>query len=95
MELLDQLPKCLHPELIQASETGECHDDSCRKTRHSVSCAKASGLSLQDGADHKLYLYANTGFEGQKMEIVDNDVPSLWAYGFQDRVGSAKAVNGT
>lgn len=52
-------------------------------------------LSLQDGADHKLYLYANTGFEGQKMEIVDNDVPSLWAYGFQDRVGSAKAVNGT
>lgn len=42
MELLDQLPKCLHPELIQASESGECHDDSCRKTRHSVSRAKAS-----------------------------------------------------
>lgn len=29
------------------------------------------------------------------MEIVDDDVPSLWAYGFQDRVASAKVINGT
>lgn len=29
------------------------------------------------------------------MEIVDDDVPSLWAHGFQDRVASVKAINGT
>lgn len=52
-------------------------------------------FSLQDSADHKLHLFEKAGFEGRKMEIVDNDVPSLWAYGFQDRVASAKAVNGT
>lgn len=50
---------------------------------------------LQDSADHKLHLFENAGFEGRKMEIVDDDVPSLWAHGFQDRVASAKAVNGT
>uniref|UniRef100_A0A8C7XG01 Beta-crystallin B3 n=1 Tax=Oryzias sinensis TaxID=183150 RepID=A0A8C7XG01_9TELE len=48
-----------------------------------------------DGADHKLQLFENTGFEGRKMEIVDDDVPSLWAYGFQNRVASAKAISGT
>lgn len=52
-------------------------------------------FSFQDSADHKLHLFENAGFEGRKMEIVDDDVPSLWAYGFQDRVASAKAVNGT
>lgn len=49
----------------------------------------------QDSADHKLHLFENAGFEGRKMEIVDDDVPSLWAHGFQDRVASAKAINGT
>uniref|UniRef100_UPI0037E884AC beta-crystallin B3-like n=1 Tax=Semicossyphus pulcher TaxID=241346 RepID=UPI0037E884AC len=48
-----------------------------------------------DSADHKLHLFENAAFEGRKMEIVDDDVPSLWAYGFQDRVASAKAINGT
>ncbi|XP_034441274.1 beta-crystallin B3-like [Hippoglossus hippoglossus] len=48
-----------------------------------------------DSADHKLHLFENTGFEGRKMEIVDDDVPSLWAYGFQDRVASAKVASGT
>ncbi|XP_030631566.1 beta-crystallin B3 [Chanos chanos] len=48
-----------------------------------------------DSADHKLHLFENGGFTGRKMEIVDDDVPSLWAYGFQDRVASVKAVNGT
>lgn len=64
------------------------------------SCQKCCQKSLkllffQDSADHKLHLFEKAGFEGRKMEIVDDDVPSLWAYGFQDRVASAKAVNGT
>lgn len=36
MELLDQLPKCLHLELIQASESGKSRDDSRWKTSPSV-----------------------------------------------------------
>lgn len=51
---------------------------------------------LQDSSEHKLYLFENEGFEGRKrLEIVDDDVPSLWVYGFQDRVASAKVINGT
>ncbi|NWY04021.1 CRBB3 protein, partial [Nothoprocta ornata] len=50
---------------------------------------------LQDGPDHKIHLFENAGYAGRKMEIVDDDVPSLWAHGFQDRVASAKALNGT
>lgn len=60
-----------------------------------VKHAKTFWFSLQDSADHKLHLFENAGFEGRKMEIVDDDVPSLWAHGFQDRVASAKAINGT
>ncbi|CAJ1051540.1 beta-crystallin B3 [Xyrichtys novacula] len=48
-----------------------------------------------DSAEHKLHLFENAGFEGRKMEIFDDDVPSLWVYSFQDRVASVKAVNGT
>lgn len=59
--------------------------------KHAQTCC----FSLQDSEDHKLHLFENAGFEGRKMEIVDEDVPSLWAHGFQDRVASVKAINGT
>uniref|UniRef100_A0A3Q3WUB9 Beta-crystallin B3 n=1 Tax=Mola mola TaxID=94237 RepID=A0A3Q3WUB9_MOLML len=60
------------------------------------SCTLSSFRPLKvDGADHKLHLFENIGFEGRKMEIVDDDIPSLWAHGFQDRVASAKAISGT
>lgn len=29
------------------------------------------------------------------MEIQEDDVPSLWVYGFCDRVGSVKVTSGT
>ncbi|KAG7263211.1 hypothetical protein CRUP_031754 [Coryphaenoides rupestris] len=48
-----------------------------------------------DTAEYKLNLFENPGFAGRKMEIVDDDVPSLWAHGFQDRVASVKSLNGT
>ncbi|XP_007900107.1 beta-crystallin B3 [Callorhinchus milii] len=48
-----------------------------------------------DGSEHKISLFENSGFNGRKMEIIDDDVPSLWAHGFQDRVASIKAINGT
>lgn len=50
---------------------------------------------LQDSPDHKIHLFENAGYTGRKMEIVDDDVPSLWAHGFQDRVASVRALNGT
>uniref|UniRef100_A0A8C4Z9H7 Beta-crystallin B3 n=1 Tax=Gadus morhua TaxID=8049 RepID=A0A8C4Z9H7_GADMO len=52
-------------------------------------------LSRKDSAEHKLHLFEEEGFAGRKMEIVEDDVPSLWGHGFHDRVGSAKALNGT
>ncbi|KTF77084.1 hypothetical protein cypCar_00048062, partial [Cyprinus carpio] len=52
-------------------------------------------VKRHDSADHKLHLFENASFAGRKMEIVDDDIPSLWVHGFQDRVASAKAVNGT
>ncbi|PWA21992.1 hypothetical protein CCH79_00021134, partial [Gambusia affinis] len=50
--------------------------------------------AFQDSAEHKLHLYESPGFTGRKMEIVDDDVPSLWGHGFQDRVASVKALKG-
>lgn len=57
--------------------------------------ARISVFLRQDGSDHKLHLYENPGFTGRKMEVADDDVPSLWVHGFRDRVASVKALNGT
>uniref|UniRef100_G1SSH3 Beta-crystallin B3 n=1 Tax=Oryctolagus cuniculus TaxID=9986 RepID=G1SSH3_RABIT len=54
-----------------------------------------SYVKREDGPEHKLHLFENPAFSGRKMEIVDDDVPSLWAHGFQDRVASIRAINGT
>ncbi|XP_067396032.1 beta-crystallin B1 [Emydura macquarii macquarii] len=44
---------------------------------------------------HKISLFESADFKGNKMEIQEDDVPSLWAHGFRDRVGSVKVSNGT
>ncbi|KAM6052681.1 CRBB1 protein, partial [Lophotis ruficrista] len=48
-----------------------------------------------DTEDHKISLYESADFKGNKMEIQEDDVPSLWAYGFCDRVGSVQVPSGT
>ncbi|KAK2919418.1 hypothetical protein Q8A73_003789 [Channa argus] len=48
-----------------------------------------------DPEKHKICLYEVGEFKGRKMEIMDDDVPSLFAYGFTDRVGSAIVSCGT
>lgn len=58
-------------------------------------CSLSLSLSLQDTAEHKLHLFESAAYGGRKMEIIDDDVPSLWAHGFQDRVASVKSMNGT
>lgn len=44
---------------------------------------------------HKIYLFEGANFKGNTMEIQEEDVPSLWAYGFCDRVGSMRVSSGT
>ncbi|KAI1233054.1 hypothetical protein IHE44_0006247 [Lamprotornis superbus] len=68
--------------------------DSWSNSHSSDSLMSLRPLQI-DSADHKIHLFENVGYTGRKMEIVDDDVPSLWAHGFQDRVASVKALNGT
>lgn len=91
---LDQQPEQLHPPVSEAPQSGEC-TVSVVFVRPSRDLHLLLPSSPQDGADHKLQLYDNPGFDGRKIEIVDDDVPSLWGHGFQDRVASVKALNGT
>lgn len=50
---------------------------------------------FQDPEKHKICLYEVGEFKGRKMEIMDDDVPSLFSYGFTDRVGSVMVSCGT
>ncbi|KAK3521816.1 hypothetical protein QTP70_018548, partial [Hemibagrus guttatus] len=47
-----------------------------------------------DPMEHKICLYEMTDFQGNKMEIHEDDVPTLWAHGFCDRVGSVRVPGG-
>lgn len=49
----------------------------------------------QDPEKHKICLYEVGDYKGRKMEIMDDDVPSLYSYGFTDRVGSILVGCGT
>ncbi|XP_059498732.1 beta-crystallin B1-like isoform X1 [Stegostoma tigrinum] len=48
-----------------------------------------------DPQQHKICLFEMAGFQGRKMEILDDDVPSLSLYGFTNRVGSITVSCGT
>uniref|UniRef100_A0A8D0L5B6 Beta-crystallin B1 n=1 Tax=Sphenodon punctatus TaxID=8508 RepID=A0A8D0L5B6_SPHPU len=48
-----------------------------------------------EAQEHKISLFESADYKGNKMEIQEDDVPSLWAYGFCDRVGSVKVPSGT
>lgn len=50
--------------------------------------------SLQDSLEHKICLFELSDFKGNKMEIQEDDVPTLWAHGFCDRVGSVRVPGG-
>ncbi|XP_016064189.1 PREDICTED: beta-crystallin B1, partial [Miniopterus natalensis] len=47
-----------------------------------------------DSQEHKIYLFEEANFKGSTMEIQEDDIPSLWAYGFCDRVGSVRVFSG-
>eukprot|EP00072_Mus_musculus_P054574 XP_006534815.1 PREDICTED: beta-crystallin B1 isoform X1 [Mus musculus] len=48
-----------------------------------------------DSQEHKICLFEGANFKGNTMEIQEDDVPSLWVYGFCDRVGSITVSGGT
>ncbi|CAJ1052965.1 beta-crystallin B1-like [Xyrichtys novacula] len=48
-----------------------------------------------DPEKHKITLFEVGDLKGRKMEIIDDDVPSLSAHGFTDRVGSVLVSCGT
>ncbi|XP_053735372.1 beta-crystallin B1 isoform X1 [Synchiropus splendidus] len=52
-------------------------------------------LVHQDPEKHKICLFEVGDFKGRKMEIMDDDVPSLSSYGFTDRVASIIVSCGT
>lgn len=66
-----------------------------QSSRPSATLPSALPLSSQEAEDHKISLYESADFKGNKMEIQEDDVPSLWAYGFCDRVGSVQVPSGT
>lgn len=49
----------------------------------------------QDSQEHKIILYENPNFTGKKMEIIDDDVPSFHAHGYQEKVSSVRVQSGT
>ncbi|XP_019714824.1 beta-crystallin B2-like [Hippocampus comes] len=49
----------------------------------------------QDSQEHKIVLYENPSFAGKKIEIIDDDVPSFHAHGYQEKVSSVRVQSGT
>uniref|UniRef100_A0A8D0GTR2 Beta-crystallin B2 n=1 Tax=Sphenodon punctatus TaxID=8508 RepID=A0A8D0GTR2_SPHPU len=47
------------------------------------------------GQEHKIVLYENPSFTGKKIEIIDDDVPSFHAHGYQEKVSSVRVQSGT
>lgn len=50
---------------------------------------------FQDSQEHKIVLYENPNFTGKKIEIIDDDVPSFHAHGYQEKVSSVRVQSGT
>ncbi|KAF5880036.1 beta-crystallin B2 [Clarias magur] len=48
-----------------------------------------------DAKEHKLVMYENPNFAGKKIEIIDDDVPSFHAHGYQEKVSSVRVQSGT
>ncbi|XP_030671858.1 beta-crystallin B2-like isoform X2 [Nomascus leucogenys] len=48
-----------------------------------------------DSQEHKIILYENPNFTGKKMGIIDDDVPSFHAHGYQEKVSSVQVQSGT
>ncbi|KAL7986566.1 hypothetical protein Chor_012849 [Crotalus horridus] len=68
--------------------------DSWTSSRRSDSISALRPIKV-DSQEHKIVLYENPSFSGKKIEIVDDDVPSFHAYGYQEKVSSVRVQSGT
>ncbi|XP_055511865.1 beta-crystallin B2-like [Leucoraja erinacea] len=68
--------------------------DTWTNSRRSDNIGSFKPVKL-DGHEHKIILYENPTFTGKKIEIIDDDVPSFHAHGYQEKVSSIRVLNGT
>ncbi|KAK1328418.1 hypothetical protein QTO34_011991 [Cnephaeus nilssonii] len=68
--------------------------DSWTSSRRTDSLSSLRPIKV-DSQEPKITLYENPNFTGKKMEIVDDDVPSFHAHGYQEKVSSVRVQSGT
>uniref|UniRef100_A0A2K5XG27 Beta-crystallin B2 n=1 Tax=Mandrillus leucophaeus TaxID=9568 RepID=A0A2K5XG27_MANLE len=106
VELTCPLSLCLHGSWVgyeQANCKGEQFVfekgeyprwDSWTSSRRTDSLSSLRPIKV-DSQEHKIILYENPNFTGKKMEIIDDDVPSFHAHGYQEKVSSVRVQSGT
>lgn len=83
-----------HPQLSLSLRSQGPPSQLLLFARSYFTCLSQS-LPPQDSQEHKICLFEGANFKGKTMEIQEDDVPSLWVYGFCDRVGSVRVSSGT
>ncbi|XP_030769797.1 uncharacterized protein LOC104671952 isoform X1 [Rhinopithecus roxellana] len=68
--------------------------DSWTSSRRTDSLSSLRPIKV-DSQEHKIILYENSNFTRKKMEIIDDDVPSFHAHGYQEKVSSVRVQSGT
>ncbi|XP_048677724.1 beta-crystallin B2 isoform X1 [Caretta caretta] len=68
--------------------------DSWTNSRRSDTIGTLRPIKV-DSQEHKIVLYENPSFTGKKIEIIDDDVPSFHAHGYQEKVSSVRVQSGT
>ncbi|XDC64055.1 hypothetical protein R6Z07M_015237 [Ovis aries] len=68
--------------------------DSWTSSRRTDSLSSLRPIKV-DSQEHKITLYENPNFTGKKMEVIDDDVPSFHAHGYQEKVSSVRVQSGT
>ncbi|MBV94424.1 Beta-crystallin B2, partial [Eschrichtius robustus] len=68
--------------------------DSWTSSRRTDSLSSLRPIKV-DSQEHKIILYENPNFTGKKMEVIDDDVPSFHAHGYQEKVSSVRVQSGT
>ncbi|XP_061117217.1 beta-crystallin B2 [Conger conger] len=67
--------------------------DSWTNSRRSENLGSFRPIKV-DSQEHKIVLYENPSFAGKKIEIIDDDVPSFHAHGYQEKVSSVRVQCG-
>ncbi|XP_055003460.1 beta-crystallin B2 isoform X1 [Sorex araneus] len=68
--------------------------DAWTSSRRTDTLNSLRPIKVQDSQEHKITLYENPNFTGKKMEVMDDDVPSFHAHGFQEKVASVRVQSG-